>query len=452
MVDTNSLWAGVSSLALDIPVEIRDEQFVLVRRSTIGSLLNHTIGLKSGNYTITAHLPTGQQLVQVIPVDDTHGVDVDAVRERIVQRAMDALHTDFVSPASRFATNTISNSSPFSFVLPAVKHGIATAVLTDWPTDNKNLIAWLGLESMGAGTPAIRAPAVSEETKVHVNFRLFTSSFPSGPIAAPDQDRFDVNVQSGTAVMKNALPYAVTVQLLQTGEPALNIVVPSLAKLLVKISEAADTPCLTMLLDDAFIDELIDLRAAGYLSEAVAVAQSIDTAQIVDLAKTKPAAAIAAAYIVLRTGNFDVATDAIDALSLMLPEGTDLTVLAAEVNARKGRHQLAASGFQHATKLGLPVASAGLAYLIDRLRFYCTSESISPDEHATQQRADVSHQSVSESLKECLDKVQPFAFRCDFSLPFTNYTGLSPDRPDDTELDSATVDRLDVVALQLTPS
>jgi hypothetical protein len=450
MVDIGRLWAGISNLALDIPIEIRDENFVLVRRSTIGSLINHTIGLKSGDYTMTACLPTGHQLVQVIPVDEKHGVDLDAVRQRLVSRTLDALKTDLVSSVSMSATNTVRGAAPISFVLPAIKRGLA-AIQADPPTLGKDLIAALGLEGMGASTPTRQGQA-SEETKVQLNFRLFTSSFPSRLIEARAQERFEVQVQSGTATMKNELPYAVTVQLLQVGEPALNIVMPSEAKMLVKIPRFATTPSLTMLLDEDFIDELIDLRTAGYLSEAVAVAQSIDSAQIVDLAKTRPAAAIAAAYIVLRTGNFDVASIAIDELGLQLPLGTDLTVLAAEVNARKGRHPLAACGFRRATELGLPVASAGLGYLIDRLRFYCTSESVFLEPPPMQPSADISGQSASMSLKECLDKVQPFAFRCDFTLPFTNYTGVSPDRPDDKELDGAAVDRIDAVALQLAPS
>lgn len=452
MIDPRLLWAGVSKMALDIPIEIRDEDFVLVRRTTIGSLIDHTIGLKSGNYTMTACLPTGHQLVQVIPVDETRGVDLDAVRDLLVQRALAILKSGLAVSATTQTIAMLSSAAPISYVLPAIKRGLFAAFRADPPKTANDLAASLGLEGMGPSPPPEPAPAAGEDTAVPLNYRLFSGSLSTRPVSEPDQDRFEVGVEAGTATMKNELPYAVTVQLLQIGEPALNVILPSQAKMLVKIPRPAKTPSLTMLLDEAFIDELIELRTAGYLSEAVAVAQSIDSAQIVDLARTRPAAAIAAAYIVLRTGQFDVACSAIEDLSLALPVGTDMVVLLAELNARKGRHPQAARGFLRAAKLGLPVASAGLGYLIDRLRFYCASESSSAEGHATRPDTETPRRSAGILLRECLDKVQPFAFRCDFTLPFTNYTGLCPDRPDDKELDSAAIDRMDVLALQLVPT
>ena len=57
-----------------------------------------------------------------------------------------------------------------------------------------------------------------------------------------------------------------------------------------------------------------------------------------------------------------------------------------------------------------------------------------------------------EALSLKLALIQPFASRCDFNLPFTNYTGLSPVQPDDTVLDRTTIVDTGAVKYLLTPS
>jgi hypothetical protein len=99
-----------------------------------------------------------------------------------------------------------------------------------------------------------------------------------------------------------------------------------------------------------------------------------------------------------------------------MPPSPDLLVIGAELNARYGNHDAAQEGFLAAWRLGLPVMSSGLGYLIDRLRFYDQASAPGTDNGA---------------LQASLTAAQRVSLRCDFNLVFTNYTGSSPAHPDD---------------------
>jgi hypothetical protein len=121
----------------------------------------------------------------------------------------------------------------------------------------------------------------------------------------------------------------------------------------------------------------------------------------------------------------------IDGLSRIFPEQTDLKVLIAERAAQSGEHKKAIQYFTAVANLGLPRLSSGLAYMVDRLRFYSEASNIFTGIQVSNWNSFAPSKS---NVDFQLSTIQRFAIRCDFELPFSNYTGYSPEQPDDVDL------------------
>jgi hypothetical protein len=223
----------------------------------------------------------------------------------------------------------------------------------------------------------------------------------------------------GRVALDNHGAAPLTVQLAQSGLRPLNIVLPPGCSLVVRAGVEPFRTRIATRFGVNLVDELIDLRTDGSLGDASGVALTLSVADVAAMSDAHPSAAIAAAYIMVRTGHFHEAAGAIAALASRLAPGSDLLLLQAEMCARAGDHAQAITLFLRAAGEGLPMLSSGLSYLVDRLRMYMQSTP-GPD---------------GDAVRMALAGLQRVATRCDFNLVFTNFTGASPAKSGDEVVD-----------------
>lgn len=382
------------------PVELRNADAVLLGRATV-STLEQGIGrhLPQGAYTATVVLPRGESLSEAVPVDIAGEMDLSELANRL---RTSALRTGPTAPASPVGAGT-----------PALPE----------------------LEAMGAGAGPATAPAPV------LYFSLFNGSLDSARPVAPaavaaSGARF--SLQGGTATVINTNRDCMTLQIRQPAQPVLNIVVPPGCRVTVSRPACArKRPPIEMMFDLAIVDELIDLRTRGSLTEATAAASTLKLSDVVAIAVQHPAAAVAAAYIMMRTGIYEEASKSIKALMNCVDIGPDLLILRAELYARMARYAKAQEGFLAAAHFGVPMASTGLAYLVDRLRFLAQTRHGRGAGDGAPGQPGSKHRT---QLQQSLVAAQRIASRCDFGLIFTNYTGVSPGTPGDEVWQAGTPD------------
>ncbi|WP_426115341.1 tetratricopeptide repeat protein [Massilia sp. PWRC2] len=361
------------------PVEIRDAEAVLMGRSSLATLIEHgrmagQQALPAGAYMANIGLPTGTRLVA--PLEIGHD---GAVSEAATSKLLALL---------RNATQTTAS--------------VAVA----------------------GRAPAQAARQRSADRASAVFMCLFrgTSDFlgcqPVDEINLHDLSPTELATHAQGLSLTNRGQISLTMQLLQSGAPPWHILVPPGCTVSVLRQPDAARPRITMLLNVPLIDQLIALRSNGALSEAIGVAGTLHVADVLDIANSHPFAAIAAAYVLLRTGELSDAEQSIAALAEQCGAQPDLTILLAELCARQGHHAEAQQGFIKAAGQGLPLACTGLTYLVDRLSFYACAQGA--DGYA--------QRSV---LRQALLAPERFALRCDYRMIFTNYTGAAPGKPGD---------------------
>jgi hypothetical protein len=408
------------------PLEIRDADAALLARGTVGTLQNELANrLPAGTYTATVVLSPGESIVHHVAVDERGKADVSAIATRIRDAAEGsaAARADAATDASdadglpRMGRSSADGLAADGSRRPIRQPSAAALEMRSAPS--------FYLEGMGAEEVAPAEP---------MYMRLFKGTCLNAPqldldaLHSGDRALPLIAPQGDTVMVKNRTETPLTLQLLRPSRSPLNIIVPAGCRVNVHRPSGALRPPIDMLFGVAVVDELIDLRTRGALSEAAGVATTLKVSDVLEIAALHPSAAVAACYILLRTGSYEVASKSIKTLFGMLPIRPDLLVLRAELYARIGSHRKAKAGFLAAAHLGIPMACAGLTYLVDRLRFYSQMREGSAREAPP--KRDTAPKAPTVLMKELL-AMQRVALRCDFNRIFTNYTGLLPAQPGD---------------------
>lgn len=357
------------------PVEIRDASAGLMGRGSVATLdRSLESALREGAHTATVTLPTGQKIVQHIGAADGGAAALDDLAARI-RKALEQ------APAA------------------AVEQALG-------PADAAALRA--------------RSPRVRESSATPFFMRLFGGTWHQASELAPETvaGEAEVRVEAGLASVLNRGARPLTLQLRQAALRPLNIVLPPSCGASVRCGAGPWEPRIETSFGARALDQLIRLRMENGLSAMSGVARTLRADEDLESAQSNPSAAVAACYIMLRSGDMDEAARAIRSNASRLPPQPDLLLLQAELDARRGDDDAAEAGFLRAADCGLPMFSTGLAILVDRLRMYLQS---APQEQAG-------------ALKARLVRLQRVALRCEFKLAFTNYTGAAPAEPGDEVL------------------
>lgn len=390
-----------------LPLAVRDEDYALVQRSTMNTLLTTTpAGFQPGRYMVSIPLPEDGDLTQPMVVDESGRIDAGSLANVI-----EALRGSFEQ-----ARHT----------------GLQITATT------------LGdLQPMGA-------PAATVSDRVGFKLRGFEGVPLSGPGLRPlDPNEMEVRDDGMHAVIGLASADASgVVQILREDWPAINFVVAPRVNLHVSTQRfgAGDAGGLELDIVPRFgslaIDEIAHLRAHGRPAEA----RSAVSALSIEVAaqSARGGAALVIAYALMRAGVPHKVEAFVSDLQQDMPGSPDLAVLAGEAAALVGgaRHREALDAFLTARRLGLPAASHGLNYLIERLRFYANGDA------AAAARLGIGSREM-EAAKAALNDVQPFGLACDFTSPVTCYSGKSPTEPDTKDLDREAFERAPGVFITL---
>jgi hypothetical protein len=120
----------------------------------------------------------------------------------------------------------------------------------------------------------------------------------------------------------------------------------------------------------AIVDDLMQMRAAGRVTEVATVLRGISADEMLRHLDAYPAASALIGYGFLRTEEPERIIAPFLEMASRRADFADVAVLAGEAAARLGRHEEALRYFIRATDEGLPAFSFGMNYLIDRLRAY----------------------------------------------------------------------------------
>lgn len=363
------------------PVEIRDADAALVGRGTVATLgRSLDAAASAGARTATATLPSGRKIVQPIAAHESGQAALDALAGRI-RTALAQAGSDAVEQA----------------------------------------LAPLGGAAGDAPRPEPSAAPLGDGlAQAPLYLRFFRGTWEQARECDADDARRSFLLAHGADPLSvlNRGDRRMTLQLLQAGRAPLNVVLPPQCTVEIHAGIGTLASRLGASFGVPLVDRLIDLRKMGALREVSGVARTLKLDQDLEVAASHPSAAIAACFIMLRSGDLAEAARAIDALGNRLEPEPDVLLLRAELLARRAEDSAAEDGFLAAADCGLPTFSTGLAYLVDRLRMYMQS---APPERAA-------------GVKERLVRLQRVSMRCDFSLVLANHTGMAPGAPDDVVL------------------
>lgn len=381
-----------------LPVDLREEDATLVARTTLGALAAGRTEVPEGAYYASVQLPNGTRLTQRLPTGTDGRPDLNALTEQVQAR---------VAAAATAAVSSATTTSPASMasvlsgaVLAAAQAFGALRFIVQPDSDTRlSLQRRFGPLAMGLGAPPSPAAPTLGGWKVEGwrGTALGRALAPLGPgplhaAAEGDSLRVQPNKDDRPSTVRLTPP---------EGEP-LNLVLPPGAAAVVPRAGVMQVD-----VGEPAMNAVLQLRAAGRVTDFGGAAP-VD-ADFVRGCLDRPGAALAAAYLVLRTSKRDDPMSALDALA-PLDGLADTAVLWAERAARGGRHGEALTLFLQACRLDLPAFSAGLGYLVDRLRLYARTQADLPPDAPEQARA-------------ALAAVQPVALQCDFTAPLVSYHG-----------------------------
>jgi hypothetical protein len=391
--------------SLDLPVEVRKPNMVLVTRS----LTSKSVEVDPGQYFVTATLPAGQELSQMVEVSEGAHSSVELTPEECDKSPRES--HEFIH---FFLRNQEAVKPPVALSL-GMREGEKGA----------------GLESLGGSA-------------VEGRLRLFSGNALREQLQ-PENQLFPVyppTVDGLTQITIYGIGAPLTAQLLQPNAPPLNLAVPASANsscTLVLTLLADSTHSLEVQLEHKVADLLVRYREQGRFSQAVVAIDSpaMDAKSLLKQKKRDPVAAAVGAYSILRFGRLDQLHDWTKNLWQLFPWLPDGVAIRGEHLARVGKHDEALDVFLGLPEHGLPFFSEGLSYAANRLRFY---ESLGAKEFGADR---------VRRATEVLALLQRFIPYVDFGKPVLTYTGLNPARPDDEPLDDfvPAADGLDLASL-----
>ncbi len=362
----------------NFPVEVRKSNMALIAQTNTSQSLQ----VEPGLYHVIAKLPTGQELYNHINIGSEPSYTVDLYLDK-------------------------DQESPH-------EHEEVQRFLVGMPSISSNLRK--GLEPLGP--PEFQA-----------SLRSFTGSplqqdlISPGPI--PQMSPDSTVVGAAKFSLSRSGPFAL-VQLLQPGQPALNVVLPQAipydSEFTVTLGPDNRLE-VTVHLMNFTADALLRYYERGMVLQVENLAGKDSPAVVSeDLLYGKvadPIAACVGAYTLLRLGELDRLHEWTENLKNWFDWLPDGLAIRAEHLARRGQHAQALDNLLQLPDRGLPFFSDGLSFALNRLRTYISyegKEELSGD---------------LDKARQVLATLNPFAQYTDFSRPVLTFTGLEPHRPDD---------------------
>ena len=387
---------------LQLPVEVRKPNMALVTRT----LSTETVEVPPGTYHIVATLPAGVELYE--------RAEVVADKATIVVLRPDPAD---VSPSESLEVQRYFVGTPAASALP--------------------MPAAVGLEALGPSEEMATLRVLAGNPLA--GDRLMGRLTPDDPAAwldpqpppEPGIARFVCRGGTGRFV-----------QLLQRGQPPLNLALPispDVGCTLDLVRQPTGPLAPEPHLPHVGADSTLRYYERGLLDQVRTTTSAISFERLLQQKMADPIAAAVGAYMLLRLGELDRLHDWTRNLADWFPWLPDGLVLWGEHQARLGRHAEALAAFLQLPDRGLPIFSDGLSYAVDRLRLYSRFPiSGQPPESAGQAR-------------DLLARLQLFADSVDFRKPILIFTGLDPSQPDDELLDPAAADRSALGRLDVLP-
>ncbi len=373
---------------LQLPVEVRKPNMALVTRT----LSTETVEVPPGTYHSVATLPAGVELYEQ--------AEVVADKATVVVLRPDP---GDVSPSESLEVQRYFVGTPVGSTLP--------------------MPAALGLESLGPSedTATLRVLAGNLLAGAGLVGQLTTDD-PAALLAPQPPPELGIArfvCWSGTGRY---------VQLLQRGQPPLNLALPispDVGCTLDIVRQPIGSLAPELHLPNVGADSTLRYYERGLLDQVRTAIGAISFERLLQQKMADPIAAAVGAYMLLRLGELERLHDWTRNLANWFPWLPDGLAIWGEHQARLGRHAEALTSFLQLPDRGLPIFSDGLSYAVDRLRLYSRFPIAGqPPESAGR-------------AQELLARLQQFADSVDFRKPILTFTGLDPSQPDDELLDPA---------------
>jgi hypothetical protein len=361
----------------DFPVEVRKSNMALVAQTNT----SQSVQVEPGLYHVSARLPTGQELYNQIEIGGEANYTVDLYLDQ-------------------------DQESPY-------EHEEVQRFLVGIPTVSTKFNK--GLEALGS-------------MELRARIRSFTGSPLVGPLSpGPDPQGTPDSTIVGAA--KFHLPrssFFALVQLLQPGQPALNVMLPqtpphdSEFTITIGLDNRLEV---TVHLQNSTAEALLRYYERGMVlqmenltgkNSPAVISEELLYGKVAD-----PIAACVGAYTLLRLGELDRLHEWTENLKNWFDWLPDGLAIRAEHLARRGQHSQALENLLRLPDRGLPFFSDGLSFALNRLRTYLSYGG------GGELAGDL------DQAKQVLAALKSFAQYTDFSRPVLTFTGLEPHQPDD---------------------
>ena len=434
---------------LDLPIEIRKPNMVLVKRASA----SQTVDIDPGTYYINVKMPAGQESWSKVEVEGASqrvlltpdlNDEPDKESEVYMRGSLAGIDRNAILDLSevqhyftpRYIPPPAKRFSYVALAIAGVVGGIIGAGVAYGLTENDIWLKLIASAVVGAILlPALLSKAVRpgydlvKQKSVRARLRKFNGNVLQGTCSIDKgwkpciKKTSDLNLQLAIKGENQGQ----VIQLLQSGVPAVNVMLPAWVEnecnvVLTKLPDGRYSMDIHLQNTDA--DLLLRYWEQGLWQRAAGVADStaISAETLLNGKRRHPIAAAVGAYALLRLSELDRLHDWTENLMKWFEWLPDGLAIRGEHLARLGRHKEALRVLCEMPKRGLPYFSDGLSYAIDRLRLYLSADG--------------------ESLKsENLDKarhtlalLEHFAAVTDFRKPLLTYTGIDPAKPDANSL------------------
>lgn len=412
---------------LDLPVEIRKPNMVLVKRART----SETVEVEPGTYFVGIKMPAGQEAwseVKVVEGDDNKVLLSPEPEDAFPSESHELQHY-FTPPYVAPPQEGVSPNVLFGFGAA----GAAIAAFVSYSFADREFWVLIAATVGAGGLPlllskVVRPAYASVKRRMReATLRDFKGNVLLGRYGSDKDWSHSLETiketDNLTEITVKGENHGQIIQLLQSGEPAVNVVLPAWSGHLcrVMLNKLPDGRySLEVHLQHTEAELLLRYWEQGLWQHAAAVTESsaVSAQRLLKEKRQHPIAAAVGAYALLRLGELkrlhDWSQNLMDWFE-WLPDGA---AIRGEHLARVGEHKGALRAFCMLQERGLPYFSDGLSYAVDRLRLY---------------RSLGEKHFKAEELRLCettLALLEPFCLFTDFGKPVVTFTGLDPSKPD----------------------
>jgi len=413
--------AGLAKL--NLPIEVRDDSWTIVSRGTLQS----TFELESGNsYHVSVVLPGGKVVQAQAKVTDT--TSRVPLRETVPAVLPSAKSAKGRRSKSIAATKTGAQTK--GFLRPSTE-----ALSLEAARDAPKAMEDLGNEAIARQHQPRTAPATESVRVAAVEGNLLRGEFRylslGQGLASTGGDARDMFLHPRATSMwqwdlvSYGDPYGdlpTYIQLYQKGHPVLNYSVPKEGDERpnrISLVQSDGRFAIDVRLANVHADLMLRYSGNNMLQEVAQIADSPSLGE--NLLRSKyqsPIGAAVGAYTLLRLGELDRLHDWTHNLFNNFPWLPDGAVVLAEHLARIGEHQAALDTLLELKNRGLPFASSGLSFALNRLRVY--QRAIETQKLKSQ---------CPERVVALTEALSRYAIVMDVGRPLLAFSGADPTKP-----------------------